>query len=334
MNYDKAKRIFNFTALTGLYELIDIAIGTVFEQVRDQDGAVLPNDNDKWRAFIVSYLNCMELLTLSREYTPHEIDELDVCCKKMYHLLVTTIGGLEAITNYFHLIGSGHVVWMVRRYGNMWRFRNEGVEAFNAIVSLRHNKNNKKGGCKKTRKGDPVRKCAEFWSLGQWLGRWSLWQLGYADNMTRSTPDMSTTDNDDTFPCSDSETDESYNPIEGYESESSADDSDEHSHGCGPLPCDVSINSEDAEEEHWNGVWYGTSEDYDVDSDEGECILEMGDTEGASCSDSDDSDLYGLEAMCSHTPTSELSIRDSGRPSFFRRACNTILFANEVHAAS
>ena len=104
----------------------------------------------------------MELLTLSREYKPHEIDNLDGCCKKMYHLLVTTIGGLEAITNYFHLIGSGHVVWMVRRYGNLWRFRNEGVEAFNAIVSLRHNKNNKKGGYKKTRKGDPVRKCAEF----------------------------------------------------------------------------------------------------------------------------------------------------------------------------
>ena len=94
----------------------------------------------------------MELLTLRREYKPDEIDDLDRCCKKMYHLLVTTIGGLEAITNYFHLIGSGHVVWMVRRYGNMWRFRNEGVEAFNAIVSLRHNKNNKKGGYKKTRK--------------------------------------------------------------------------------------------------------------------------------------------------------------------------------------
>ncbi len=72
--------------------------------------------------------------------------------------------------------------------------------------------------------------------------------------MTRSPADMSTTDNDDTFPCSDSDADESYNPSEGYESESSADDSDEHSHGCVPLPCDVSINSEDAEEEHWNGV--------------------------------------------------------------------------------
>ncbi len=76
------------------------------------------------------------------------------------------------------------------------------------------------------------------------------------------------------------------------------------------------------------------SEDYDIDSDDGDCILEMGDTEDASCSDSDESDLYGLEAMCTHTTTSELSFRDSRRPSFFRRACSTILFANEVHAAS
>jgi hypothetical protein len=109
----------------------------------------------------------MRLLTLSHDCTPPEVEELDKCCKKMYHLLVTTIGGLEAVTNYFHLIGSGHVVWMVRRYGNLWRFRGENVEAFNAIVSLRYNRHNKKGGCKKTRKGAPIVKCAEFWSLGQ-----------------------------------------------------------------------------------------------------------------------------------------------------------------------
>jgi hypothetical protein len=281
MNYDKSKRIFNFKVLTGLYELIDIALGTVFVEVRDDAGEVVPNDNDRWRAFIVSYLNCMELVTLNREYTPNEIDDLDRCCKKMYHLLVTTIGGLEAITNYFHLIGSGHVVWMVRRYGNMWRFRNEGVEAFNAIVSLRHNKNNKKGGYKKTRKGEPIRKCAEFWSLGQWLGRWSLWQLGYGDSMQRRPAYMRTPHTDDALAFSDSDIDESYNPVEDIETESSAYDSDENCHGSASQTFEVAITSEDAVEEHWNGVWYGTSEDYDLDSHDGDCLLETDDTEGS-----------------------------------------------------
>ena len=139
-NYDKSKKIFNYKSLPGLYELIDIAI-------------VSPTDNDNWRDFLVSYLNCMELLTLSRDYTAVEIKELDLRVKKMYHLLVNKIGGLEACTNYFHYLGSGHVLWMVRRYGSLWRFRNEGVEAFNKVVSLRHNKHNKNGGYKKHVKG-------------------------------------------------------------------------------------------------------------------------------------------------------------------------------------
>jgi hypothetical protein len=87
----------------------------------------------------------MELLTLSRDCTAEEVEELDLRCKKMYHFLVTKIGGLEAVTSYFHYLGSGHVVWIVRRYGNLWRFRNEGVEAFGKVVSLRHNKHHKNG---------------------------------------------------------------------------------------------------------------------------------------------------------------------------------------------
>jgi hypothetical protein len=108
INYNVSKKLFNYNALGGLYELIDL------EQLPAAD-------NLRWRAFIASYVNCMELLTLSRDYEPHEIDELDTRCKKMYHLLITSIGGLEACTNYFHLIGSGHVLWMVRRYGTEMR---------------------------------------------------------------------------------------------------------------------------------------------------------------------------------------------------------------------
>ena len=67
--------------------------------------------------------------------------------------------------------------------GNLWRYRNEGVEAFNKIVSPRHNKHNGNGGRKRTRVGEPIKTCPDFWSLGQWLGRRSMWQLGYGDDM-------------------------------------------------------------------------------------------------------------------------------------------------------
>jgi hypothetical protein len=171
MDYDVSKCIFNYDNTAALYEVIDLALGV--DNTRNLD----------WRFFMISYLNCLEYLTLFRDYKAGEVDELERRCNQMYTLLVAKIGGLEAITNYFHYVGSGHVVWMCRLWGNLWRYRNEGVEAFNKIVSLRHNRHNGNGGAKRTRDGAPTELCPEFWSLGQWLGRWSMWQLRLADDM-------------------------------------------------------------------------------------------------------------------------------------------------------
>ncbi len=95
-----------------------------------------------------------------------------------------------------------------------------GVEAFNRIVSLRHNKHNGNGGGKRTHDGAPTELCPEFWSLGQWLGRWSMWQLGYGDDMD---PDRSQhyeyIEGDAACePCeieTDSDTDDTYTPSPG-----------------------------------------------------------------------------------------------------------------------
>ena len=184
MDFEASKYIFNYSNTEALYQVIDLALGpqTSIDPVDGEE--VVNQDNLNWRFFIISYLNCLELLTLHRDYRPGEVDELERRCKKMNTILVTKIGGLEGVTNYFHYVGSGHVVWMCRMYGNLWRYRNEGVEAFNKIVSLRHNKHNGNGGGRKrTRDGVPIDTCPEFWSIGQWLGRWSMWQLGYGDEM-------------------------------------------------------------------------------------------------------------------------------------------------------
>ena len=172
MDYDVSKSIFNYDNTAALYEVIDLALGP--------DNTA----NLDWRYFMISYLNCLELLTLHRDYKAGEVDELERRCRKMYTSLVTKIGGIEGVTNYFHYIGSDHVMWMCRLWGNLCSYnRNEGVEAFNKIVSLRQNRHNGNGGAKRTRTGAPTELCPEFWSLGQWLGRWSMWQLGLGDAM-------------------------------------------------------------------------------------------------------------------------------------------------------
>jgi hypothetical protein len=81
MDYEASKQIFNYANTEALYEVIDLAVG------------VNTNANANWRFFLISYLNCLELLTLHRDYKPGEVDDLERRCNKMYTALVTTIGG-------------------------------------------------------------------------------------------------------------------------------------------------------------------------------------------------------------------------------------------------
>ncbi len=74
---------------------------------------------------------------MSEDFTSEDIATLDDTITKCYAALMK-VAGMKACTNYFHLLGSGHVMWLTRRYGNLWRWRNEGVEGQNSVLSLRY----------------------------------------------------------------------------------------------------------------------------------------------------------------------------------------------------
>ena len=117
---------------------------------------------------------------MSRDYSSDDVEELEVLCDETYRLLVAHCGGEKAVTNYFHYLGSGHVVWMCRNMGNIWRYRNEGVEAFNKILSVRYNMFNSMGNRGNSHTAGIVE---PFEVLGKWMGRYVMWQLGFANNL-------------------------------------------------------------------------------------------------------------------------------------------------------
>jgi hypothetical protein len=55
---------------------------------------------------------------------------------------------------------------MISRYGNLWRYCNEGVESLNNVVSKRYNHFNNKGGNKQSTAGGPKLKCLPFEVIG------------------------------------------------------------------------------------------------------------------------------------------------------------------------
>jgi hypothetical protein len=116
-------------------------------------------------------------LTKSEDYVEADIDALEISIQKCYAMLMK-IAGMKGCTNYFHLLGSGHIIWLTRGYGNLWRWRNEGVESLNETLSLRYNKFNNRGGNKGNSKNKDIKeKCHPFQILGAWMARLTMWQF-------------------------------------------------------------------------------------------------------------------------------------------------------------
>jgi hypothetical protein len=69
---------------------------------------------------------------------------------------------------------------MCRRYGNIWRYRNEGAEAWNKSLSKRFNMFNSSGNKGNIQGRGNV---LPFEVLGKWMGRYAMGQLDYANDL-------------------------------------------------------------------------------------------------------------------------------------------------------
>ncbi len=98
---------------------------------------------------------------------------------------------MKAITNYFRYLGSDHIIWLTKKYGNLWRFRNEGAESQNSTLSLRYNKFNNRDGNKGNNKDKTKNeKCLPFQVLGAWMARLTMWHLRLGDALFTSEVDL------------------------------------------------------------------------------------------------------------------------------------------------
>ena len=177
MHFDQSKYIFTEEHLNELKDIIRLAIPL--------DRKLHPplDNRGGWIMFMEQYVQCTSLMTVTREYTEADLLQLEKNCDETYRLLISHCGGLAAVTNYFHYIGSGHVVWMCRNFGNIWRYRNEGVEAFNKTLSKRCNMFNSAGNKGRVAKVEGGVQVQPFEVLGKWMARYVMWQLEFANNL-------------------------------------------------------------------------------------------------------------------------------------------------------
>jgi hypothetical protein len=177
--FDQSKKIFNAAQLPKLRCAVDIAVPATRGEHRAD-----------WKLMLEYYVSVIGKLTTSEDFSTEDVDELEREIDKFY-VMFLKVAGLNGVTNYFHYLGSGHIVWLTRRYGNLWRWRCEGVESQNGTLSLRYNKFNNRGGNKGNTKDKTIKsKCQPFQVLGSWMARLTMWQLGLGEAVFEGETDI------------------------------------------------------------------------------------------------------------------------------------------------
>jgi hypothetical protein len=82
--------------------------------------------------------------------------------------------GDEGVTNYLHMLASGHIMEYLFKYKNLYRHSQQGWEALNHLLKTFYFRRTGRGGGKYKRH--------KLLSIGRWLQRRMLWLCGWDED--------------------------------------------------------------------------------------------------------------------------------------------------------
>jgi hypothetical protein len=80
----------------------------------------------------------------------------------------------EGMTNYIHMLYSGHVAFCLRKWKNLYRYQNQGWEHLNLQITYVFHHRTQHGG----HSGNTSGRSLKTWPLGMWMLRRLYWLSG------------------------------------------------------------------------------------------------------------------------------------------------------------
>jgi hypothetical protein len=137
---------------------------------------VNPDKNKKWKTAWAHYREAFVILRKSGEdYTKEEIetfqDKIDI-----FFQLWVELHQHEGLTNYIHMLGSGHVKRYMQEWGNLNKYSQQGWESLNALIKSFFFRRTNRGG---SNRGDR----SKLVPIGKLLQRRLMWLCNLTDDM-------------------------------------------------------------------------------------------------------------------------------------------------------
>jgi hypothetical protein len=94
----------------------------------------VPESDREFKAKVISavtlYREAMKLLTLNRNLDEDEVEEFQDHIDDFYELWIDLFGE-EGITNYTHILGSGHMMYFLKKYNCLYMYRQQRWDDLN-----------------------------------------------------------------------------------------------------------------------------------------------------------------------------------------------------------
>jgi hypothetical protein len=144
------------------------------------------------------YVACMHMLSKDKISAREDIykfqDTADKCGDS-----ILEVWGTRGVTNYFHLLMSGHMRDMMLEWGALLPWSNEGVEALNGVCKLKYHKHTQRGGSA----GKNGKAGSKALGMGNWIVRRWMWLCGEADKLfSNYSSEAEPVDEEDDMPIS------------------------------------------------------------------------------------------------------------------------------------
>ena len=108
----------------------------------------------------------MEMAGQREDFSDEEIEAFGTHCDDCFELWVD-LTGLEGMTNYIHMIGSGHMTYYLREWRNLYRYSQQGWEALNSLLKNIYFRRTQRGG----HKGDGQSRNSKLAPIAKWMQR-------------------------------------------------------------------------------------------------------------------------------------------------------------------
>jgi hypothetical protein len=99
-------------------------------------------DMAKWNAPIIVWRELMIMARQKEDFSDEEIEEFTDLCDDFYEKWLE-VKGRDGLTNYIHMVGSGHMSYYLRKWRNLYRYSQQGWESLNAQIKAFFSQNSK-----------------------------------------------------------------------------------------------------------------------------------------------------------------------------------------------